>query len=108
MGEIEDEFASMRWPNVRVHVESRYKVMDADPMDDDPTLARIHTTFSRTFSWGRHTYCKPGEVSVKVLGKVGGGGELVRRASQLSSVASMSETSVSATDELVSRVTTTF
>mgnify|MGYP001395328075 CR=1 FL=1 len=34
--------------------------------------------------------------------------ELVRRASQLSSVASMSETSVSATDELVSRVTTTF
>ena len=107
MEEIEDEFASMRWPHVRVHVESRYRVMDADPMDEDPTLARIHTTFSRTFSWGRHTYCKPGEVSVRVLGRAEDA-ELVRCATQLSSIASISEASTSATDELVSRETTTF
>ena len=65
--DLEEELDSMRWPDVRVDVEAMYKVMDADPIGDDPTLARIHTTFSRTFSWGRHTYCKPGEVSVQVL-----------------------------------------
>lgn len=103
--ELEEELASMRWPHVRVHVESRYKVMDADPMGDDPTLARLHTTFSRTFSWGRHTYCKPGEVSVKVMGRARQRAqEFEMRSTGLMSIASIPETS---DGELGSRVSTT-
>ncbi len=61
---------SMAWPHVRVDVESRYRVMDADPTGDgDPMMAKLQTNFSRSFSWGRHTYSKPGTVAVQVLDK---------------------------------------
>ena len=101
--ELEEGLASMRWPHVRVHVESRYKVMDADPMGDDPILARLHTTFSRTFSWGRHTYCKPGEVSVKVLGRAKLSENLATRSTGLMSIVSIPESEV----EFESRISTT-
>ena len=61
---------AMIWPTVRVDVESRYRVMDADPFcgrSDDPLIATVQTTFTRSFAWGRHTYCKPAEVLVKIL-----------------------------------------
>ena len=101
--ELEEELASMRWPHVRVHVESRYKVMDADPMGDDPVLARLHTTFSRTFSWGRHTYCKPGEVSVKVLRRAKRAEHFATRSTGLNSIVSIPESDV----EFESRFSTT-
>lgn len=38
---------AMAWPTVRVEVESRYRVMDADPMSgrsDDPLMAKVRKT----------------------------------------------------------------
>ena len=43
---------------------------NSDPMSgrsDDPLIARVQTKFTRSFAWGRHTYCKPAEVLVKIL-----------------------------------------
>jgi hypothetical protein len=68
--EEQELLEAMSWPTVRVDVESRYRVMDSDPMSgrsDDPLIARVQTTFTRSFAWGRHTYCKPAEVLVKIL-----------------------------------------
>jgi len=39
-----DVLEAMAWPTVRVEVESRYRVMDADPMSgrsDDPLMAKV-------------------------------------------------------------------
>ena len=65
-----EKLESLKWPTVRVDVESRYRLLDADPMSgrwDDPLLSKVGTKFIREFAWGRHTHSKPAEVLVQIL-----------------------------------------
>ena len=63
------EVEEQDWPHVEVIVESKYRVLDADPFDGEPLLAEVHTEFGRVFSWGRNEFCQPASVSVAVTPK---------------------------------------